>query len=70
MVVAWKNLSHPNLVSLLGVTTDPPIQLISGWLPDIDLAGYITDHPDTDRLNLVGDPSPMPCDLLTPSLVI
>ena len=69
MVVAWKNLSHPNVVPLLGVTTDP-IQLISGWMPDIDLTGYITDHPDTDRLNLVGVLSTMLCDLLIPSPVI
>ena len=69
MVVAWKNLSHPNVVPLLGVTTDP-IQLISGWMPDIDLTGYITDHPDTDRLNLVGVLSTVLCDMLIPSLVI
>ena len=69
MVVAWKNLSHLNVVPLLGVTADP-IQLISGWMPDIDLTGYITDHPDTDRLNLVGVLSTVLCDLLIPSPVI
>ena len=69
MAVAWKNLTHPNVVPLLGVTTDP-IQLVSGWMPDVDLTGYITNHPDADRLSLVGFPSIAPCDVLTPSSVI
>ena len=69
MVVVWKNLAHPNIVPLLGATIDP-VQLISGWMPDVNLTGYITDHPDTDRLGLVGVPSTILCDLLTPSLVI
>ena len=69
MVVVWKNLSHPNVVPLLGVTIDP-IQLVSGWMPDVDLTGYITDHPDADRLNLVGVPSTVLCDVLILSLVI
>ena len=69
MVVVWKNLSHPNVVPLLGVTTDP-VQHISGWMPDIHLTGYITNHPDADRLSLVGVLSTVLCDLLIPSLVI
>ena len=69
MVVAWKNLAHPNVVSLLGVTTDPT-QLVSNWMPDVDLMGYITNHPDADRPSLVGVPSIVLCDALTPSLVI
>jgi len=69
MAVAWKNLAHPNVVPLLGVTTDP-IQLVSGWMPDVDLTGYIASHPDADRLNLVGVSSTVPRDVLTPSLVI
>jgi len=69
MAAVWKNLAHPNIVPLLGVTTDP-IQLISGWMPDMDLMGYIVNHPDADRLSLVGVPSAIPRDVLTPSLVI
>ena len=69
MVVMWKNLAHPNVVPLLGVTTDP-IQLVSGWMPDVDLTGYIASHPDADRLSLVGVPSTVLRDVLTPSLVI
>ena len=69
MVVVWKNLSHPNVVPLLGVTTDP-IQLILGSMSDIHLTGYITNHPDADKLSLVGVVSTMLCDMLIPSLVI
>ena len=39
MVIVWKNLSHPNVVPLLGVTTDP-IQLILGSMPDIHLLSF------------------------------
>jgi len=69
MVAVWKNLEHPNVVPLLGVTTDP-VQLVSGWMPDRDLKGHIADHPDADRLSLVGVPSTVPRDLLRPSLVM
>jgi len=69
MVVVWKNLSHPNVVLLLGVTTDP-IQLISDGIPNVDLTGYITNHPGTDKFNLVGVLSTVLCDVLIPSIVI
>jgi len=69
MAVVWKNLAHPNVVPLLGVTTDS-FQLVSGWMPDVDLTGYITSGPDTDRLSLVGAPSTILCDIFTPSLAI
>jgi len=55
MAAVWKNLAHPNIVPLLGVTTDP-VELVSGWMPDTDLMGYITNHPDAERLNLVSVP--------------
>ena len=48
-----ENLAHPNVVPLLGITTDPT-QLISDWMPDVDLTGYIVNHPGADRLSLVG----------------
>jgi len=69
MAAVWKNLEHPNVVPLLGVTTDP-IQLVSGWMPETDLTAYIAGHPDADRLSLVGVPSTVPRDVLTPCLVI
>ena len=69
MAAVWKNLAHPNIVPLLGVTTDP-IQLVSGRMPDMDLTGYIINRPNVGRLSLVGVPSIMPHDVLTLSLVI
>jgi len=69
MAAVWKNLAHPNVVPLLGVTTDP-IQLVSGWMPDVDLTEYITNYPDADRFSLVGVPSIVPREMLIPSLAI
>jgi len=49
----WKRLAHPNILPLLGITTTP-LQLISNWMPGGELRGYINQHPDPDRLGLVG----------------
>ena len=54
----WKNLTHPNILPLLGVTTTP-FQLISEWMPGGDLPVYIKKNPDVDRLQLVGVPPPV-----------
>ena len=52
----WKHLTHPNILSLLGVSMTP-FQLISDWMPGGDLPGYIEKNPNADRLKLVGVPS-------------
>jgi len=69
MAVVWKHLAHPNVAPLIGVTADP-IRLVSGWMPDVDLAGYITNHPDADRLSLVGAPFTALRDMLIPSIAV
>ena len=69
MAVVWKHLTHPNVASLIGVTTDP-IRLVSGWMPDVDLGEYIANHPDADRLSLVGVLFTVLCDVLIPSIVV
>lgn len=51
--IMWKHLTHPNIVPFRGVTVDP-LQLISDWMPGGDLANYISQHRDVDRLILVG----------------
>ena len=51
----WKRLTHPNILPLLGVTI-AHLQLISHWMPGGDLPGYIREHPDADRVGLVGAP--------------
>ena len=48
----WKRLTHPNILSLLGITITP-LQLISNWMLGGDLPGFIKKHPDADRLKLV-----------------
>ena len=65
VTVAWKYLTHPNIVPLLGVTVDPP-QLISDRMPGGDLIEYITGHPDADRRSLVSDFSTLLCKTLLP----
>lgn len=50
--VMWKRLTHPNVLSLLGVTITP-LQLISNLMPGGDLPDYIETNPDADRLGLV-----------------
>jgi len=69
MVVVWKHLAHPNIAPLVGVTTDP-VRLVTGWMPNVDLTGYIMNHPDADRLSLVSVPFTVLCDVLTPSTVV
>ena len=58
-VAVWKHLAHRNVVPILGVTVDP-FQLISVWMSDEDLTGYITNHPEADSLCLVSAP-PLSC---------
>jgi hypothetical protein len=47
-----KHITHPNVVPLLGVMTDP-LELISAWMPGGGLMAYIKDHPEADRHSLV-----------------
>jgi len=49
----WKYLTHPNILTLLGITTDP-FHLISEWVSGGDLLQYVTNSPGADRLKLVG----------------
>lgn len=51
-------MRHPHIVPLLGVTTTP-YQLISNWVPGGELSEYILNHPNADRLGLVGAPPVM-----------
>jgi len=49
----WKHLTHPNVVPFLGITLTR-FQLISDWMSGGDLPQHIKEHPDADRLGLVG----------------
>ena len=65
----WKRLIHPNILPLLGVTLTPP-QLVSSWMSSGDLPEYIKEHPNADRLELVGGPSIASILCLLPSPAI
>ena len=69
VTVAWKHMTHPNIVPLLGVTLDPP-QLISDWMPGGDLTEYIAGHPGADRIGLVSDFYASLYETLTPSSAV
>jgi len=60
----WKNLKHRNIVPFLGATLDPP-QLVSVWMPGGTLTEYITVHPETGRVGLVGFLSAASGEVLT-----
>lgn len=62
----WKHLTHPNIVPFRGVTT-APLQLISDWMSGGDLANYINQHPNANRLRLVGPSLHAPGEVLTPT---
>ena len=65
----WKYLTHPNILSLLGVTITP-FQLISTWMPGGNLPEYIKKNPDADLLELVGVPPVVfiPCSPSLPDI--
>ena len=60
-----KHLTHPNIVPLLGVTTEP-LELISKWMSGGELPEYIMRQPNADRLALVCFVSTMTPRALTP----
>ena len=49
------SLDHPNVLPLLGITTDP-FQLVSKWVSGGNMQECIEKHPDADRRRLVGVP--------------
>ena len=51
-VIVWKRLRHPNVVSFIGVTTEP-LQIVSEWMPNGTLPKYVVKNPGADRIGLV-----------------
>lgn len=50
--LVWKQLSHPNVVPLLGVNTElftPAFCLVSPWMSNGDLITYLEENPEHDR---------------------
>lgn len=55
-VLVWRSLSHPNVLSFLGVPTIPRFLLcmVSPWMPHGDVVKYVKSHPEANRIVLVG----------------
>ena len=52
--VIWKRLSHPNVVSFLGLGSDsPPISLVYPWMSNGNLSEYLRKRADANKLGLV-----------------
>ena len=50
----WKGLRHPNVLPLLGVTmTKNRFAMVSEWMENGSIYGFVKTHPDADRLKLV-----------------
>ena len=72
-MIAWKSLSHPNILPLLGVSisTDPrSFRIVSDWMRNGNVMEYTRSNPEVNRLQLVSplaNSSPVP--LLRPITV-
>jgi serine/threonine protein kinase len=52
--VIWKDLSHRNVLPLLGVSDSKPPYMLSEWMKNGDLRNYLEKSPHPNRLSLVG----------------
>ena len=52
--MGWRSLHHPNVLPLLGVTmTKNRFVMVSEWMENGDINGYVKAHADVDPLELV-----------------
>jgi len=64
-VVIWKRLSHPNVLPLLGISTNGnALRMISKLMNHGNITAYLRAQPSANRLQLV---SPIPPHSRTPS---
>jgi len=53
-VVMWKFLQHPNVLPLIGVTmSETRFAMVSDWMVNGNINGFVRAHPEVDRLNLL-----------------
>ncbi|KAF9266392.1 kinase-like protein [Marasmius fiardii PR-910] len=57
-VLIWTQLSHPNILPLIGVNSDlfePEFCLVSPWMINDDIISFLKRKPDHDRLQSICD---------------
>jgi len=53
--MAWNDLSHPNVLLLLGATMDgKQLVMVSKWMEHGNVNEFTKANPDADRVELVG----------------
>jgi serine/threonine protein kinase len=55
-VLIWKELSHPNVLPLLGIdlkTRAPSYCLISPWMNNCDVMSFLEKNPKFEKTSLV-----------------
>jgi serine/threonine protein kinase len=53
----WRFLQHPNVLPLIGVMmSQNRFAMVSEWMENGDINDFIEEHPDVNRLKLVGPP--------------
>lgn len=63
----WKNLSHPNILDLIGVPDaleDGRLSMVSEWMPNGEITGYVRDNAG-NHLKLVRHDYVFLCRLLS-----
>ena len=54
-VVTWKTLRHPNVLPLIGVMmSEAHFAMVSDWMVNGNINDFVKEHPDVNRLDLVG----------------
>ena len=54
-VLTWRALCHPSVLPLLGVTMgDNRFMMVSEWMTNGDINGFVGARRDVNRLELVG----------------
>jgi serine/threonine protein kinase len=54
----WKNLFHPNILPLLGVSEVRSLPcIVTEWMPHGTIVNYLIENPTKNRFALVGCPA-------------
>ena len=54
-VIMWRNLRHPNVLPLVGVTLgNTHFAMVSEWMVNGNINQFVKAHQDVNRFELVG----------------